>query len=196
MTQVLSIGMKGTHMSRPTTKTYEPQQIETKWYGYWMEKGFFHPEVPSDKQPFCIVLPPPNVTGVLHMGHALTATIQDSIVRWRRMAGDNALWLPGTDHAGIATQVIVERQLRKEGLSRHDIGREKFLERVWKWKDEHGRRIGEQHKPCLFRHLRPSSHGGNPGHPERRPALTLPPQRRHGQRKNQSVLFVLLPLLL
>ena len=137
--------MKGIAMSAPT-KTYEPQQIETKWYRYWMEKKLFHPEVPSDKPPFCIVLPPPNVTGVLHMGHALTATIQDSLVRWRRMAGDNALWLPGTDHAGIATQVIVERQLRKEGLSRHDIGREKFLERVWQWKEEHGKRIGEQHK--------------------------------------------------
>ncbi len=127
-------------------KTYEPTLIEKKWYAFWMEHKLFHAEVPSDKPPFCIVLPPPNVTGALHMGHALTATIQDALVRWRRMAGDNALWLPGTDHAGIATQVVVERQLRKEGLSRHDLGREKFLERVWAWKEQHGTRITEQHK--------------------------------------------------
>ena len=130
----------------PAGKTYEPTKIEKKWYEFWMQGGYFHPAADEDKPAFCMVLPPPNVTGALHMGHALTATIQDSIVRWRRMAGDKTLWLPGTDHAGIATQVVVERQLRKEGLSRHDLGREKFLERIWQWKDQHGRRIGEQHK--------------------------------------------------
>ena len=133
-------------MTEPISKTYAPQLIEKDWYAFWMKHGHFRAPSKSEKPPFCIVLPPPNVTGALHMGHALTATIQDLLIRWRRMAGDNALWLPGTDHAGIATQVVVERQLRTEGVSRHDLGREKFLERVWQWKEQHGNRIGEQHK--------------------------------------------------
>ncbi len=137
MTKPLSISLPG---------TYDPTVIEQDIYRFWEEGGYFVAEETSDKPPYCIVLPPPNVTGALHMGHALTATVQDLLIRWKKMQGYNALWLPGTDHAGIATQMVVERQLRKEGLSRHDIGREKFLERVWQWKNEYGGRITEQHK--------------------------------------------------
>ncbi|HYO57770.1 valine--tRNA ligase [Archangium sp.] len=112
-----------------------------------MERNYFRAEATSDKPSFCIVLPPPNVTGSLHLGHALTATIQDILIRWKRMNGFNALWVPGTDHAGIATQMVVERELKeKEKKSRHDLGREKFLERVWEWKNKYGNRIREQHK--------------------------------------------------
>ncbi len=125
-------------------KRYDPQSFETSWYERWESSGAFTPEVPSDKPPFCIVIPPPNVTGNLHIGHALQFTLQDLVIRWRRMQGYNVLWLPGTDHAGIATQVMVERQLAKEGISRHEIGREAFLERVWQWKEEHGGTITRQ----------------------------------------------------
>src|SRR5690349_23031890 len=112
-----------------------------------MEAGYFRAEGASPKPPFCIVLPPPNVTGSLHLGHALTATIQDILVRWKRMSGFKTLWVPGTDHAGIATQMVVERELKQtEKKSRHDLGREKFLERVWEWKDKYGQRINEQQK--------------------------------------------------
>ncbi len=129
------------------SKSYDPTDVEARWYPIWMERGYFHAEATSEKPPFSIVLPPPNVTGSLHLGHALTATIQDILTRWKRMSGFNALWLPGTDHAGIATQMVVERELKKtEGKSRHDLGREAFLERVWQWKDKYGARIGEQHK--------------------------------------------------
>jgi valyl-tRNA synthetase len=128
-------------------KSYEPAQIEPKWYRFWMEQGYFHADESAPRAPFTIVIPPPNVTGSLHMGHALTMTIQDILVRWRRMAGYNALWLPGTDHAGIATQMVVERMLlRTEKKSRHDYGRDEFLKRVWKWKEQHGGRITEQLK--------------------------------------------------
>jgi len=126
-------------------KTYEPGNVEARWYGFWEEQGFFHALDESDRAPFCLVIPPPNVTGVLHMGHALTYAIQDLIIRWKRMAGFNTLWIPGTDHAGIATQMLVERHLRREeGLSRHDLGREAFLERVWQWKREYHARITAQ----------------------------------------------------
>ncbi|MCP4601429.1 MAG: valine--tRNA ligase [Proteobacteria bacterium] len=131
---------------KPLPKSYEPAAIEQDIYRFWEDGGFFVAQDISDKPPYCIVLPPPNITGALHMGHALTATVQDLLIRWRRMQGYNALWLPGTDHAGIATQMVVERQLRNEGTSRHDIGREKFLTRVWEWKDQYGGRITEQHK--------------------------------------------------
>jgi valyl-tRNA synthetase len=137
-------------MTKPVKKelprTYIPSAIEQEVYEFWEKGGYFHAADTSGKPPFCIVLPPPNVTGALHMGHALTATIQDLLTRWRRMQGYNALWLPGTDHAGIATQMVVERKLMTEGINRHELGREKFLERVWQWKEQFGGRIQEQHK--------------------------------------------------
>jgi valyl-tRNA synthetase len=125
-------------------KRFEPQSYEPKWQQRWAEKGLFRVEVPSDKPAFCIMIPPPNVTGKLHVGHALQSTIQDLLTRWRRMQGYNALWLPGTDHAGIATQLMVERQLAGEGLRRVDLGREKFLERMWAWKDQYHGNIRRQ----------------------------------------------------
>ncbi|MCY1042152.1 valine--tRNA ligase [Corallococcus sp. bb12-1] len=129
------------------SKAYEPSEVEARWYNHWLERDYFRAEPTSAKPPFSIVLPPPNVTGSLHIGHALTATIQDILTRWKRMSGFNALWLPGTDHAGIATQMVVEKELKKsEGKSRHDLGREAFLERVWTWKGKYGARIGEQHR--------------------------------------------------
>ena len=129
------------------SKSYEPTEVEAKWYPLWLDRGYFAPQMGSKKPPFSIVLPPPNVTGSLHLGHALTATIQDVLIRWKRMSGFNCLWLPGTDHAGIATQMMVEKELMKtEKKSRHDLGREAFLERVWEWKKKYGARIGEQHK--------------------------------------------------
>jgi len=125
-------------------KTYDPSLVEGKLYRYWEEKGFFHAEVNKDKQAFSIVMPPPNVTGALHLGHAMDSTIQDILTRFKRMQGYNTLWLPGTDHAGIATQAKVEEQLAKEGTSRVELGREKFLERVWEWKKQYGGRITQQ----------------------------------------------------
>ncbi|MFY9431736.1 MAG: valine--tRNA ligase [Thermacetogeniaceae bacterium] len=127
-------------------KTYDPHQVEEKWYSYWMRKNYFHTEPEKGGEPFCIVIPPPNVTGNLHLGHALNNTIQDVLIRWRRMQGFNTLWMPGTDHAGIATQARVEEQLAKEGLSKYDLGREKFLERVWAWKEQYGGEIIKQLK--------------------------------------------------
>ncbi|MDF1565830.1 MAG: valine--tRNA ligase [Deltaproteobacteria bacterium] len=128
-------------------KSYDPAAVERRWYEAWEQAGHFVADPESGKPPFSIVMPPPNVTGSLHMGHALTATIQDMMVRWKRMSGFEALWLPGTDHAGIATQMVVERELQQsEGKSRHDLGREAFLERVWEWKKAYGSRITEQHK--------------------------------------------------
>ncbi|WP_052559205.1 valine--tRNA ligase [Enhygromyxa salina] len=127
-------------------KVYEPAKVEAHWYARWRDDGLFSP-AEHDGPHFTCVLPPPNVTGRLHMGHALTATIEDTLVRWHRMRGERALWLPGTDHAGIATQVMVERDLQKrEQKSRHEIGREAFLERVWVWKDDHGGIIDRQHE--------------------------------------------------
>jgi len=125
---------------------YDPSQIEDNWYQYWTDKGYFHADENDDtKEAFSIVIPPPNVTGQLHMGHVLFVTLQDLLIRWKKMCGYNTLWLPGTDHAGIATQMVVERELANtEGVSRHDIGREEFLKRVWKWKAEKGGRITQQ----------------------------------------------------
>lgn len=123
-------------------KVFDPKAIESKWYSYWKEHGYFHQEVDKDREPFCVVIPPPNVTGQLHMGHAMDNTMQDILVRWKRMQGYNTVWIPGTDHAGIATQAKVEQNLREtEGLTRYDLGREKFLERVWEWKRRFGDRI-------------------------------------------------------
>lgn len=123
---------------------YDPARIERKWYDYWESHGVFHDEPDESKEPYSIVLPPPNVTGQLHMGHALDNTLQDVLIRYKRMQGYNVLWLPGKDHAGIATQVKVEKQIAEEGLTKYDLGREKFLERVWQWKEKYGNRIGEQ----------------------------------------------------
>ena len=125
---------------------YEPGQIEDRTYGFWLEGGFFHTEPERPGDPYTIVIPPPNVTGVLHMGHALNNTLQDILIRWRRMQGFNALWVPGTDHAGIATQNVVEQELAREGLHRRELGREKFIERVWRWKERYGDQIVNQLK--------------------------------------------------
>ena len=134
-------------MARELPKVYEPQQVENRIYKMWEENGHFKPNKSYDAKPFTIVMPPPNVTGQLHMGHAMDATLQDTLIRFKRMQGYNALWVPGVDHAGIATQIKVEEELRtKEGLSRYDLGREKFLERVWDWKHKYGNRIVEQQK--------------------------------------------------
>ena len=123
---------------------YDPREVEGKWYEFWKSNNFFAPDDDKNKKPFTIVMPPPNVTGQLHLGHALDNTLQDILTRWRRMQGYRTLWLPGTDHAGIATQAKVEEALAAEGLSRYDLGREKFLERVWAWKHLYGSRITEQ----------------------------------------------------
>ncbi len=133
-------------MSRELPKVYEPQQVENKLYTMWEEKGYFKPRGKEGAKPFTIVMPPPNVTGQLHMGHAMDATLQDTLIRFKRMQGFDALWVPGVDHAGIATQIKVEEELRKEGLTRYDLGREKFLEKVWDWKHKYGNRIVEQQK--------------------------------------------------
>jgi valyl-tRNA synthetase len=133
-------------MSTEMPRAYEPQEVEGLLYQYWLDEGVFNADPNPDKPPFCIVIPPPNVTGVLHMGHALDNAIQDLLTRWRRMQGHEALWLPGTDHAGIATQNVTEKLLATEGLSRHDLGREDFIERVWAVKEKHHSHIVEQLK--------------------------------------------------
>jgi valyl-tRNA synthetase len=120
-------------------KVYDPAAVEKKWYAYWIENGFFHQPVDKSRKPFSVVIPPPNITGKLHMGHALDNTLQDILVRWHRMMGDNTCWLPGYDHAGLATQIKVEEELKKkEGLTRYDLGRDEFVKRVWKWKEQYG----------------------------------------------------------
>ena len=132
---------------RELPKVYDPASVEKKVYDMWQKGGYFKGVIDPEKKPFSIVMPPPNVTGQLHMGHALDATLQDILIRYKRMQGYAALWLPGTDHAGIATQIKVEEELRKnEGLTRYDLGREKFLDRVWDWKNKYGDRIVEQQK--------------------------------------------------
>ncbi len=125
-------------------KTFEPHAIEAKWYPVWESRGYFKPSYAPGAPPFCIQVPPPNVTGTLHMGHAFQLTLMDVLIRWHRMRGDNTLWQLGTDHAGIATQIVVENQLRAEGRSRHDLGRAQFIERVWRWKQESGSTITNQ----------------------------------------------------
>lgn len=130
--------------AEPLPKTFDPKQVEKRWYGFWLENRLFHAEVDPSREPFSMVIPPPNVTGQLHMGHALDNTMQDIFVRWQRMRGKNAVWIPGTDHAGIATQTRVEEEIAKEGKTRYDLGREEFLTRVWAWKEHYGYRIIEQ----------------------------------------------------
>jgi valyl-tRNA synthetase len=135
----------GTRLS-DIPKAYDPQIVEARLYKHWLEKGYFTPKIDRTKQPFVIIMPPPNITGELHLGHALTATLEDIMARWHRMQGEPTLWLPGIDHAGIATQFVVEKMLSKEGKTRHDLGREKFVERVWEWRKKYGNNIAEQHK--------------------------------------------------
>jgi valyl-tRNA synthetase len=130
--------------------TYDPKDVEARWYDVWESAGAFRPEINPDGEPFSIVIPPPNVTGVLHTGHALNLSMQDAIIRRKRMQGYAALWLPGSDHAGIATQNVVERELAAEGLTRHDLGREAFVERVWAWKQRSGGTITEQIRTLGF----------------------------------------------
>ncbi|MDD5451111.1 MAG: valine--tRNA ligase [Desulfovibrionales bacterium] len=135
----------------PTTgeilpKAYEPHEVEKRWYSFWEQEGLFTAKVTDEKRPYSIVIPPPNITGSLHMGHALNNILQDILIRYKRMAGCNTLWVPGTDHAGIATQNVVERQLAADGLDRHTVGRERFIERVWRWKEESGGQIINQLK--------------------------------------------------
>jgi len=135
-------------MMKILSKSYQPQKVEDEIYQLWLKSGFFNPDkLPGDrKQSYTIVIPPPNITGTLHMGHALNAVVQDVLIRWKKMQGFKTLWLPGMDHAGIATQNVVEKELRKEGLTRFDLGREKFIERVWQWKEKYGNIILEQLK--------------------------------------------------
>jgi valyl-tRNA synthetase len=125
-------------------KSFEPAAIEAKWAPLWERNGTYAPTLDSAKPSFSIQLPPPNVTGTLHMGHAFNQTIMDSLTRYHRMKGDNTLWVPGTDHAGIATQIVVERQLDAQKISRHDLGREAFVEKVWEWKEKSGSTITGQ----------------------------------------------------
>jgi len=131
---------------RMIAKTYDPKQVEDRIYKEWMEKGYFRGEVDWSKKPFCIVIPPPNITGQLHMGHALDNTLQDTLIRWRRMQGYSTLWVPGTDHASIATEVKIVEEMAKEGLTKNHVGREGFLERAWEWKEKYGGRIVDQLK--------------------------------------------------
>ncbi|KAK9993005.1 hypothetical protein SO802_022708 [Lithocarpus litseifolius] len=132
-------------ISSQMAKQYSPTAVEKSWYAWWEKSGFFVADAKSSKPPFVIVLPPPNVTGALHIGHALTVAIEDTIVRWRRMSGYNTLWVPGMDHAGIATQVVVEKKIMRERkLTRHDLGREKFVSEVWDWKNKYGGTILQQ----------------------------------------------------
>src|SRR4051795_12876408 len=126
------------------TKSYEPHDVEKKWYAAWLEAGAFAGRANPQRAPYTIMIPPPNVTGVLTMGHVLNNTLQDILIRRARLEGRSSLWVPGTDHAGIATQTVVERELRKQKVRRRDLGREKFLEQVWAWRNEKGGIILEQ----------------------------------------------------
>ena len=135
---------KQTTQDKRMDKSYAPKNIEQRWYQIWEENGYFKPSGDPQADPYCIMIPPPNVTGTLHMGHAFQDTIMDALIRYHRMKGDNTLWQPGTDHAGIATQMVVERQLNAEGKDRHDLGREKFLQKVWDWKAHSGGQITQQ----------------------------------------------------
>ena len=133
-------------MSQNLEKTYDPKAIESKLYDKWCENQYFHAEVDRSKKPFTTVMPPPNITGKLHMGHALDNTLQDILIRYKRMQGYNALWVPGTDHAAISTEVKVTNQLKEEGIDKKELGREKFLERTWQWKEEYAGTIEGQLK--------------------------------------------------
>ena len=134
-------------MSAPMENEYHPEKVESAWYSWWEQKKFFHADAQKiinnpDQKKFIMVIPPPNVTGALHLGHALMLSIEDALVRYRRMCGYETLWLPGVDHAGISTQSVVEKQIwKKEAKTRHDYGRELFVKKVWEWKEEYGSRI-------------------------------------------------------
>ena len=128
-------------MKKELEKTYDPKDIEERLYEKWVSKNYFHASVNPDRKPYTIVIPPPNITGQLHMGHALDNTLQDILIRCKRMQGFETLWMPGTDHASIATEAKIVEAMREEGLKKEDIGREKFLERAWKWKETYGGRI-------------------------------------------------------
>ena len=125
---------------------YQPSDVETRWYRFWLENGYFKAKIDPERKPFVIIMPPPNVTGELHIGHALTATLEDIMTRWHRMRGEPTLWLPGFDHAGIAAQVIVEKALAREGLDRHQMGRQAFSEKMQKWAQQCRHTISEQHQ--------------------------------------------------
>ena len=133
-------------MSKELAKTYDPKAIEEKLYERWCENKYFHAEVDRSRKPFTTVMPPPNITGKLHMGHALDNTLQDILIRYKRMQGYNALWIPGTDHAAISTEVKVTNQLKEEGIDKKELGREGFLERTWQWKEEYAGTIENQLK--------------------------------------------------
>jgi valyl-tRNA synthetase len=141
--RALNLGQRMSLSDLP--KQYDPHDAQRRWYAFWLEKGYFHADPASEKPPYAIVIPPPNVTGALHLGHALNNTLQDILIRWRRMQGYDALWMPGTDHAGIATQAVVEKRLfDEEKKTRHDIGRDALVLRIWAWKDEYESRILSQ----------------------------------------------------
>lgn len=137
---------KRSRFMKEPDKVYSPKEIEKEIYDYWTENDCFRAEIDTDKEPYTIVIPPPNITGQLHMGHALDNTLQDAIIRRKRMQGYSTLWLPGTDHASIATEAKIVAAMKKEGLTKEDIGREKFLERAWEWKEKYAGRIIEQLK--------------------------------------------------
>ncbi|MEG0152667.1 MAG: class I tRNA ligase family protein, partial [Cellulosilyticaceae bacterium] len=126
---------------RELEKVYDPSIVEERLYNNWMEKGYFHAEVDKNKKPFTIMMPPPNITGALHMGHALDNTMQDILIRYKRMQGYSALWMPGTDHAAIATEVKIVEKMATEGLRKEDLGRAGFLDRAWNWKEQYGGHI-------------------------------------------------------
>ena len=136
--------MDSSRLTMELAKTFEPHAIEARWYPFWESNGLFKASMKTRVPSFCIQLPPPNVTGTLHMGHAFQQTLMDTLIRYHRMRGDNTLWQVGTDHAGIATQIVVENQLQAQGTSRRDLGRERFVERVWAWKAESGSTITNQ----------------------------------------------------
>ena len=147
-------------------KTYDPHAIEQRWYQTWEERGYFTPDSEGEGS-YCIMIPPPNVTGSLHMGHGFNNTIMDSLIRYHRMKGEKTLWQPGSDHAGIATQMVVERQLEAEGKTRHDLGRDDFIQRIWEWKGESGGNITRQLRrlgsSLDWRHERFTSPAKSPG---------------------------------
>lgn len=133
-------------MAKELAKAYNPKEVEDKIYDFWLDGKFFHAKLDKDKKPYTIVMPPPNITGQLHMGHALDNTLQDILIRYHRMSGYDTLWVPGTDHASIATEAKIVEAMKKEGLTKDDLGRDGFLERAWAWKEQYGGRITEQLK--------------------------------------------------